>query len=88
METQSIITLAGLGISSVLLLAANWPTLTSWLPTAWLVASRRRNENNPAKLINAYHVARDACHKDTHLGELTDQLFKELICRKVLRCEK
>ncbi|MEW4564701.1 hypothetical protein AB1K70_19330 [Bremerella sp. JC770] len=88
METQSIITLSGLGICCVLLLAANWPTIMSWLPTAWLVSSQRRDEGNPTELIAAYHVARDECHNDAHLGELTDQLFQELICKKVLRCEK
>ncbi|QDU75452.1 hypothetical protein Pan97_24840 [Bremerella volcania] len=88
MDYQSIITLGGLGTCSVLLLAANWSTVKSWLPRVSLLASRASADDDPAALIEAYHVARDACGDNAQLAELTNEVFKDLICQKVLRCAK
>lgn len=85
MNLQTILTLGGLGLGSMLLIIANWSTVKSWLPCVSLSGSSNRTENDPAALINAYHVARDACDDNTDLAKRTDQVFKDLICRKVLR---
>jgi len=88
MDLQTTLTLGGLGTCSALLIAANWSSLKSWLPRASLFAGSKRARSNPAELIEAYHVARDACTDDADLAARTDQVFTELITRKVLRCEK
>lgn len=88
MNHQTILTLGGLGIGSLLLIVANWSTLQRWLPRISWLRFAERDANDPTALIQAYHVARAACPADTDLAKRTDQVFKELICRKVLRCEK
>lgn len=88
MDHQTFITLGGLAAGSVLLIVANWSSVKTWLPRVSLFASRDRDRKSPAQLIDAYHVARDACDDNTDLAARTDQIFKDLICKKVLRCEK
>ncbi|MBA2116804.1 hypothetical protein [Bremerella alba] len=88
MDLPTLITCGGLSACSVLLIATNWSQAKQWLPRLPSTASPSRNHSNPAELIEAYHVARDACGDNANLATLTDQVFKDLICRKVLRCEK
>ncbi|PQO33309.1 hypothetical protein C5Y96_10685 [Blastopirellula marina] len=88
MDHPTILTLGGLGACGVLLVAANWSSIASRLPRMPQFAWRNRDTNDPTPLIDAYHVARDACDNNADLAERTDQVFKDLICRKVLRCEK
>ncbi|MFN3151406.1 hypothetical protein [Bremerella sp.] len=86
MTLQTIHTLSGLGLGCVLLAWANWSSIRAWLPR--LPRISRPRDSNPAALIDAYHTARDACAGNNDLAKRTDQVFKELICQKVLRCEK
>lgn len=86
MQLQTIITTSGIGLGCVLLAWANWPSIRAWLPR--LPHTTRPADSNPAALIQAYHTARDACAGNTDLAKRTDQVFKDLICQKVLRCEK
>lgn len=88
MNHQTILTLGGLGACCMLLVAANWSSIASRLPRLSWFSFRNRNVNDPAQLIDAYHVARDACDDNADLAQRTDQVFKDLICRKVIRCEK
>ena len=85
MELQTLLTLGGLGTCSVLLVVANWSHIKPMLPK---LATKRRASDDPAALIDAYHVARDACGQNADLAKRTDQVFQQLICQKVLRCEK
>ncbi len=85
MELQTIFTLGGLGMCSVLLAVANWSSIKPLLPK---LATKRQASGDPAELIQAYHVARDACDGNADLAKRTDQVFQQLICQKVLRCEK
>lgn len=88
MDLSTIVTHGGLGICTVLLVAANWSSIQKRLPQRPRPVISQRPESDPTALIEAYHVARDACDENTNLAQRTDQVFQELICQKVLRCEK
>ena len=85
MDLPTLFTLGGLGVCSALLAAANWSRIKPLLPK---LATKRQASSDPSALIQAYHVARDACGQNSDLAKRTDQVFQQLICQKVLRCDK